>query len=357
MQIVSFCNIFLNYTDSKSILCIVPVSTIDHWVREFNKWSEIIPTNINALKDIERTKAILTWIDRGGVLILGYELFKSIIVEKKRKPSENLTIRDALLTSDLVICDEGHRIKNMETETSEALKKIVTPLRIILRGYPLQNNVMEYWTMIDFVRPNYLGSKDTFTETFYKPIQNGSCTNASPESIKLMRYRSYVLYQLLSSIVQRRSNVVLKGLLPPITDYSILLKMTSLQKELYRSFINKYRRKEESIKVISGFAIVSKIFSHPDILVDHLHEPKYDWSVELMKGYVPHLIENSPKMEVFFKILAESVKIADRLLVFSQSIVTLDIIETFLHESSTNKTKWIKNWNYCSKFEVLLSTN
>lgn len=74
----------------------------------------------------------------------------------------------------------------------------------------------------------------------------------------------------------------------------------------------------------------------------------YDWAVELMKDYVSDLMENSPKMAIFFCILEESIKLGDRLLVFSQSLLTLNILERFLQRSKVPDTDlhWAKNVNY-----------
>lgn len=109
--------------------------------------------------------------------------------------------------------------------------------RVVLTGYPLQNNLMEYWCMVDFVRPAYLGTKQEFTNMFQRPIENGQCVDSTPEDRKVMQGRAHVLHDLLNGFVQRRSHAVLKASLPPKQEVVLLIKMSPLQRRLYSTLM------------------------------------------------------------------------------------------------------------------------
>ncbi|KAL3319761.1 hypothetical protein Ciccas_001554 [Cichlidogyrus casuarinus] len=276
----------------------------------------------------------MAWRKRGGVMLLGYEMFRLLTLPRRIHPSastpahlnsldedaesvtssissksgrsrkskkvraddlmeEDLTndsiddqiqmytgqlfiiydcldFREVLLDPgpDVIICDEGHRIKNSEASISKALKAIRTKRRVVLTGYPIQNNLMEYWCMVDFVRPNFLGTKQEFTGMFMRPIDNGQCIDSTNEDHKLMQGRAHVLHELLQGFVQRRSHAVLKASLPEKSEVVLLVKLSPLQRVLYRAFMQSLRDSNSfsGSNTLKTYAMCCKIWNHPDIL-------------------------------------------------------------------------------------------
>lgn len=320
LQLCCFCDIFLRHTSSKTVLCIMPINTLQNWLAEFNMWlpddaeksplgaqGEVRPRHfkIFVLNDTQkslqaRAKVVLEWEKDGGVLLIGYELFRLLSLKKikVRKPRKRITkasearaeeelrmldeMYEALVNPgpDLVVCDEGHRIKNSHASISTALKKIRSKRRIVLTGYPLQNNLLEYWCMVDFVRPNYLGTKTEFANMFERPIQNGQCIDSTPQDIKLMRYRAHVLHSLLLGFVQRRSHLVLKSSLPQKEEYVLLVRMTEFQRKLYDEFMNNVVRVKTVPNPLKAFAVCCKIWNHPDVLYNFLKKREADLDLE-----------------------------------------------------------------------------
>uniref|UniRef100_A0A0R3SFJ4 Helicase C-terminal domain-containing protein n=1 Tax=Hymenolepis diminuta TaxID=6216 RepID=A0A0R3SFJ4_HYMDI len=252
--------------------------------------------------------------------------------------------------------------------------------RVVLTGYPLQNNLMEYWCMVDFVRPNYLGSKAEFTNMFQRPIENGQCVDSTEADRKLMQGRAHVLHGLLSGFVQRRSHAVLKASLPPKQEVVLMVRMSPLQRRLYTALMNyisttsnSYGSGLPTANTLQTYALCCKIWNHPDILwrvvqenVDETldfemddptnsvngtttprvkrkangsnsvtnptGEDKYAWLTHDLWGenFRAGDVQNSGKLILFLSLLWESVHAGDKMLLFSQSLLTLDLIERLL---------------------------
>ncbi|XP_014283942.1 uncharacterized protein [Halyomorpha halys] len=337
LQVVSFCDVFLRETSAKTVMCIMPINTLQNWVAEFNLWlptdpticslavhGEVRPRNfgIFVLNDMHKTiaaraKVVEEWNRDGGVLLIGYEMYRQLSLKrpgrlrkgKKRPPDEDVedeknkplleAMHEALVRPgpDLVICDEGHRIKNSHASISHALKQIRTKRRVVLTGYPLQNNLLEYWCMVDFVRPNYLGTKTEFSNMFERPIQNGQCIDSTPQDIRLMRYRAHVLHSLLEGFVQRRSHSVLRNTLPQKEEYVILVRMTTFQRKLYDTFMNEVVRTKAVPNPLKAFAVCCKIWNHPDILYNFIKKKELDelQDLDIEETANLHTGPNSPR--------------------------------------------------------------
>uniref|UniRef100_A0A674C9P1 RAD54 like 2 n=1 Tax=Salmo trutta TaxID=8032 RepID=A0A674C9P1_SALTR len=456
LQVISFIDILLKHTQAHTVLAIVPVNTLQNWLAEFNLWvpsSEGLPADINPthfsprifkvhiLNDEHKTtasraKVISDWSLDGGVLLMGYEMYRLLSLKKSfvagrkkksKKPQGPVVIdldeedrQQELLKDiekalsrpgpDVVICDEGHRIKNCHASTSQALKNIRTRRRVVLTGYPLQNNLIEYWCMVDFVRPDFLGTRQEFSNMFERPILNGQCVDSTPQDVRLMRYRSHILHSLLEGFVQRRGHNVLRDQLPSKEEHVIMVRLSPLQRALYTEFMNRFREAGNSgwlsLNPLKAFCVCCKIWNHPDVLYEalqkenlaneqdldldditngHAHCPApyekgktpedpnsigglslnalqekanqvitYEWAKEIMSDYKPGLLENSAKMVLLFHLIDESVRKGDKILVFSQSLSTLSVIEEFLAKRHIlagsaregYNQNWVRNHNY-----------
>uniref|UniRef100_A0A452IM55 Uncharacterized protein n=1 Tax=Gopherus agassizii TaxID=38772 RepID=A0A452IM55_9SAUR len=470
IQVISFLDVLFRHTEAKTVLAIVPVNTLQNWLAEFNMWlpapealsadynpKEIQPRffKVHILNDEHKTtaaraKVVTDWVTDGGVLLMGYEMYRLLSLKKsfatgRKKKTKKQTgpviidldeedrqqellkgIEKALSRPgpDVVICDEGHRIKNCHASTSQALKNIRSRRRVVLTGYPLQNNLIEYWCMVDFVRPDFLGTRQEFSNMFERPILNGQCIDSTPQDVRLMRYRSHVLHSLLEGFVQRRGHNVLKAQLPYKEEHVILVRLSKIQRALYTEFMNRFRDAGNSgwlgLNPLKAFCVCCKIWNHPDVLYEALQKENlaneqdldvddlgtagtnsrcqpqgikvktetnalaspvgeatnskflqgigfnpfqeranqvvtYEWAKDILCDYQTGVLENSPKMVLLFHLIEESVKHGDKILVFSQSLSTLSVIEEFLAKRPMPNPSgsavqgvhnWVRNLNY-----------
>jgi hypothetical protein len=210
------------------------------------------------------------------------------VIKRLKRPKSNEwhaykeKFQEALFhKTDLVICDEGHKIKNSETMLSKAVVQIKTRNRVVLTGTPLQNHLMEYFTMIDFVRPNYW-TKDEFEDFFAKPIQRGFRVDAPPVDVSIMKRRAHVLIKEVKPFIDRRDQRILKETLPEKHEYVILFKINKFQELLYRTFLAENDGKRGPFLLLYMNAILSKIVNHPDLLL--MYAQRNDITLESIYG-------------------------------------------------------------------------
>ena len=256
-------------TGINKILIVTPVNVLYNWKSEFEKWVENKNYFIHVLETKEqpkhRIKTMEYWNSEGGVLLIGYDMFRNLTVGKKIKGQRKKDrINDMLVDpgAQIVVCDEGHVMRNSKSGLSKCLNMIGTRRRIVLTGTPLQNNLQEYYCMTNFIKPNLLGSQTEFTNRFANPITNGQHADSTPLDVRIMKQRAHVLHSKLKGCVQRQDYTALTKYLPPKHEYVISVRLTELQINLYSAFYDSLEKRE----LFPIYTVARRIWSHPWIL-------------------------------------------------------------------------------------------
>lgn len=250
------------------------------WTKETEK--EISPYRLWEPRKQGRFDALLEWYKNGGVGVLHYEAFRRSLgaiteqttdIDKQARKNIKIVQRALIDGPDLVICDEGHLLKNANSQISVAVNKIATKRRIVLTGTPLQNNLTEYHTMMSFVKPNLLGDIKEFRNRFANPILNGQHKDSVASDVQLMKKKAHILHKLLEGCVQRLDFNVLLPYLPKKYEYAISVNLTEKQKDLYEYYLNSFTgtksnnaRALMTSQVFTDFYVLNKICTHPRVL-------------------------------------------------------------------------------------------
>lgn len=120
--------------------------------------------------------------------------------------------------------------------------------------------------MVNFVKPNLLGTLKEFKNRFANPIKNGQCSDSQPLDIRIMKQRAHILHSLVSGCVQRRDYRVLADTLPPKQEYVISFHLTQVQDILYSRFLDEAKGKHGAKDLFSTFSFLAKVWNHPWVL-------------------------------------------------------------------------------------------
>ncbi|KAI8143975.1 SNF2 family N-terminal domain-containing protein [Fennellomyces sp. T-0311] len=265
--------------------------------------------NVFSTKSGKNAAALVDrFIKLGGVIVTTYsgvQAYREILLKHKW---------------GYVVLDEGHKIRNPDSETTLACKRFKTPHRIILSGTPIQNNLKELWSLFDFIFPGRLGTLPVFQTQFSVPINIGGYANASNVQVQTAYKCACVLRDLINPYLLRRMKVDVAQDLPRKSEQVLFCKLTPKQREEYLHFIQSKDMDailERRRQVLFGIDIVRKICNHPDILniTKSEDDPTYGDP------------EKSGKMVVVQALLNLWKTQKHRVLLFSQTRQMLDILE------------------------------
>lgn len=222
---------FIYEMDTKGpFLIAAPLSTVDNWMNEFEKFAPDLP--------------ILKYYHQGGVKERS-KLLRKFFKQTKGTgivvTSYEIIMRDAdyIMSKEwkFLIVDEGHRLKNINSKLIRELKRINTNNRLLLTGTPLQNNLAELWSLLNFIMPDIFSDFEMFNKWFdFKDLdlQSNSQTLNKVINDELEKNLITNLHTILKPFLLRRlKKNVLADILPPKREYIVNCPMTPIQKKFY----------------------------------------------------------------------------------------------------------------------------
>lgn len=138
---------------------------------------------------------------------------------------------------DIMVCDEGHRLKNNSTNTSVALNRINCKRRVLLTGTPIQNELAEFFALIDFVNPGILGTYSMFKREFEDKIVESQQPACHPQIIALGKQKAAELNEVTEKFILRRTQDVNNKYLPSKYESVVFCAMTSTQVIIFKILI------------------------------------------------------------------------------------------------------------------------
>ena len=281
-------------------LVVCPTTVLSHWDRKIRAYAPSLKPVIYYGTDRDLNGVV----GSGDVLITSYGILRRDINNLKS------------ISFIAAFFDEMQNIKNPETIAYQAAARIKAHVKIGLTGTPIENRLMELKALLDLTVPGYLGTDADFVEAYVKPIETDPGTP-----------RANALARLVSPFtLRRRKETVLNDLPPKIEDYRTC-RLSEDQVKLYRDAIESraggllgsLRNQEETIPYIHIFALLNllkQICDHP-AMINGRRE-----NYETLE---------SGKWELFKELLMESLDSGQKVVVYSQYLGMISIMEHFLN--------------------------
>ncbi|KAI5962272.1 RAD54 [Candida pseudojiufengensis] len=321
--------------------CIIvcPSSLVRNWANEIIKWlgeGVLTPLAVDgkSTKPNELGTALQQWSTATGrnivrpVLIISYETLRRNV--------------DKLAGTEvgLMLADEGHRLKNGESLTFTALNSLRCERRVILSGTPIQNDLSEYFSLLNFANPGYLGTRNDFRKNFENSILRGRDADATDKEREKGDAKLNELSTLVSKFIIRRTNDILSKYLPIKYEYVLFTSLSPMQKKLYHHFITspeiKKLLKGIGSQPLKAIGMLKKLCNHPDLLdlpddlegCDHLIPEDYQSSISSTGRNREIQTWFSGKFMILERFLHKiNSETNDKIVLISNYTQTLDLIE------------------------------
>jgi SNF2 family DNA or RNA helicase len=278
------------------VLVVCPTSLVFNWVSEAKRFTPTL--KVLALQGPDRhTK--FGQIREHDIVITSYALIRRDIDEYRE------------LAFDTVVLDEAQHIKNRQTQNAQAVKAVKAPHRLVLTGTPLENSVLDLWSIFDFLMQGYLGTAQDFRERYELPIAREK--DANSQSRLARRLRPFLLRRMKSEVAAD---------LPAKLEQVSFCELTSDQRDVYRQIIEASRKEILEATGPDGLA-KSRMLVLTTLL--RLRQVCCDLRLLKLEGVDPE--SASGKLDMFGELLEEVIDGGHRVLVFSQFVSMLSLLK------------------------------
>ncbi|KAI0033219.1 SNF2 family N-terminal domain-containing protein, partial [Vararia minispora EC-137] len=223
-------------------LVVCPLSVLHNWASEFEKFAPDVPVCIYhgppeiRAKLREKTIPIPTSKTKDEPTLSNAPDFSTqLSTFPVVLTTFEIVIRDRMHLSKyewgFVVVDEGHRLKNMDSTLMREIKKYHSATRLVLTGTPLQNNLAELWSLLNFILPDIFNDISAFQDWFNLPTLSQSISNEKSTHIL------NTLHSILKPFLLRRLKSDVERSLPPKKEYVLYAPLTQQQREMYDAIV------------------------------------------------------------------------------------------------------------------------
>ncbi|HEY5346008.1 MAG TPA: SNF2-related protein [Verrucomicrobiae bacterium] len=282
-------------------LIICPTSLVFNWVAEVKKFTPEL--KILALHGSDR-HARFSEIEGSDIVVTSYALIRRD-AEKYRG-----------LEFDTVVLDEAQHIKNRQTQNAQTVKAVRAKHRLVLTGTPLENSVLDLWSIFDFLMPGYLGTAKDFRERYELPIVKEK--NAEAQTRLARRLRPFMLRRLKREVAKD---------LPAKIEQISFCELTPDQRGVYQQILEASRK-----EILAAVGEQGLAKSRMLVLTTLLRLRQICCDLRLLKLENVNAANASGKLEMFGELLEEVIDGGHRVLVFSQFVSMLTLLKERLAE-------------------------
>ena len=319
---------------SGPVLIVCPTSLVFNWLAEAKKFTPTL--KVIALHGTGRHSRFED-IAKSDLVITSYALIRRD-AEKYRE-----------MEFDTLVLDEAQHIKNHQTQNSQAVKAVKADYRVVLTGTPMENSVLDLWSILDFLMPGYLGSATDFKERYEQPI-----TRDKDEAVQARlgrRLRPFILRRLKTEVAKD---------LPAKLEQISYCELTDDQLEIYKQVLA-VSRKEVMDAVGANGVAKSKMI----VLNALLRLRQICCDLRLLKMENAEFTDDSSgKVAMFGELLEQAIDGGHRVLVFSQFTTMLALLKDkltaekieycYLDGSTTNRGAVVEKFQGNAKIPVFL---